>query len=1232
MRTRLPVLFALLMTVFFSLPLLAQNNFFVQARENQIPLKGTRVTFPDKYQASAVDIAALKDFLSSLPAEQKALNRKQAPVMQLPMPDGSSARFRVWESSIMEPGLAAKYPEIRTFAGQGIDDPRATVRMDYNPYFGFNAQVLSPEGNVYIDPYAKGDASYSISYYSRDHKRTGTGFSCATTDDLPGITAARGQAGGICRGLELYTYRLALACTGEYATRVCLPAAPTVAATLAAMTTSVNRVDGVYEKELAVRLILISNTNLLVHLDAATDGYTNNNGLTMLTENQTQINSVIGEANYDIGHVFSTGGGGVATVACVCDNTIKARGVTGLTNPVGDDFDIDFVSHEIGHQFGARHSYNSTTGNCGGQRSSGTAYEPGGGTTIMAYAGICGINDIQPHSDAFFHSISFDEITGFLESDGICRNIIITGNTLPQITAMNNNGVSIPVNTPFTLTATATDADGDALTYSWEEWDVGTSTNWNAGATTTTAPLFKARIPKAAGSRTFPDIAVILAGYPADPPAAMDGLKGETLPAVTRPIKFRLTVRDNHGGVVTGGEGCQSEFSSTFQVNAVATSGPFLVNTPNGGESYAGGSSQIVTWNVAATNAAPVNCAAVKISLSTNGGWTFPIVLLNSTPNDGTQLITLPNTTSTTAKIKVEAVGNIFFDISNADFTLTTPVPGFDLDEPAPAVAACSGPPSVSLTLDILSVLGFTTPVTLSASGNPAGTSVNFSVNPAIPGNNTVVTLTNTNTLSYGSYIVTITGTSGSITHSRDLVFNIQPGGAGPAITLQPQPQQGCSGATATFNVTSPGALRYQWQVSTNGGTSFANILGATTSSLTVITSVAMNNNQYRVMTFGQCNFTTSNAATLTVLATPFIIEQPQDITLCIGGNASFTIVAGGTNISYQWQLSTNDGISFVPIAGATAATYTQNGVTAAMDNNQYRVVITGTCAPAAISDAGILTVISPATVSANPRDTTICESGIVTFTVAGDSPVELLYQWQVSTNGGASYSNITDGSVYSGTTTATLVITNVPATFNGNRYRAGLFNNSCTTPVSTTGAILTVNARPTVTLSASPVTNLLPGKTITLTATILPSATGFIISWYRNSTLLPGVIGTTYIVDSAEIGAYSVRIINPVTGCNNESQPLTIGATASDRLFIFPSPNNGRFTVSYFNSEGAATQQTITVYDSHGARIYSAKLPVAGPYTLHDINIRGVAGGLYLVVIGDANGKRLARGKVLVQ
>jgi len=908
------VLFTLFSFFSISFSSVAQNNFFTPTPESAISLTNNskRVIIPAKYNTVKADIIQLRSFLWSLPSEKNVRDRNLAPVLELPMPDGKMAKFHVWESSIMEPGLAAKFPEMRQFLGQGIDDPYASIRFDYNPYTGFHAQILSANtGRIYIDPYAKGDMNHYISYSMKDYTRD-VKFICEVVDnDL----ASKGQTAGVtaaaCLGTDLRTYRLALACTGEYSVAVAGPT-PTVPAVAAAMLTSVNRVTGVYEVEVSLRMVLIANNNLLIYLNGATDPYTNNNGGAMLGENQANIDAVIGTAFYDIGHVFSTGGGGVANLNSPCNAGSKARGVTGSSNPVGDGFDIDYVAHEMGHQWGGNHSM----AGCGSSPAS-TKFEVGSGTSIQAYAGICGNENIQPNSDPYFHGISFDEISNYIVSGGgsTCGISTPTGNTLPVINALPNNNLSIPPGTPFTLNATATDANNDPLTYCWEGWNTQGTQTWNAGATApagNTVPLFKSRVPKTNGSRTFPDIAVILAGYPANPPSAMGGLKGETLSPVARAMNFRLTVRDNRAGgggtVSSGGAGCQT--STPFVVTVVGTS-PFAVTSPNGGESYNGGSTQTITWDVVGTNNAPISVANVRISLSTDGGLTYPTVISASTPNDGSEALTIPSITTTTARIKVEALGNIFFDISNANFNITVNTTTFDFVPNAGTTVAC-GTPSADITLATTSSNGFVTPINLVATGNPGGTTVTYSVNPVIPGNSTIVTLNGMATLAPGTYNVTITGTAGAEVKTIVLPYIVSPG-AGPAITAQPNPQTLCETLNTSFSITSGAATGFQWQLSTTGaGGPWTNISnggvysGATTATLalTGVTAV-MNNYQYRCVASVLCGSTNSNPALLTVQTAPAITSQPANSTVCGGSSSSFSITATGTGLNYQWQIST---------------------------------------------------------------------------------------------------------------------------------------------------------------------------------------------------------------------------------------------------------------------------------------------------------------------------------------
>ncbi|HEY0556037.1 MAG TPA: zinc-dependent metalloprotease family protein [Thermoanaerobaculia bacterium] len=644
---------------------------------------------PRHFRALEVDVKALETLLDRAPAERSAAAAVSPLVIALPYPDGSDRRFRVEESPILEPALAAKFPEIRTFVAQGIDDATATARLSLTS-LGFHAMVLSTAGTVFIDPYRKWDARYALSYFKQDARRAaGPPFHCdvkdapvndeierATTPTTPTtpVTAA-------ASGTQLRTYRLALAATGEYSAAVCAPNPAAVACAMNAMVVSMNRVDGVYEREVAIRMVLIGNDDLIVYTDGTTDPYTNNDGATMLGQNQANLNSVIGSANYDIGHVFSTGGGGIAQLRVPCTAN-KAEGVTGSSSPTGDGFDIDYVAHEMGHQFGGNHSFNGTTSNCGGgNRNASTAYEPGSGSTIMAYAGICGADDLQPHSDDTFHTKNFDEIVAFSTGTGnSCAVVTATGNTPPVANA--GAAHTIPKMTPFTLAGSATDGDSDALTYMWEEFDLGTAAPPNDDVAAI-RPIFRSFVPLTVPSRTFPRLADILSNTPTF---------GESMSTRNRTMTFRMTARDNR----VGGGGVNYA-STTVTINAAA--GPFAVTQPNTAVSWFGNSTRTVTWNVANTTAAPVSCANVAIDLSTDGGTTFS-PLLASTANDGSEVVTIPNTPSSQARVRVSCVGNIFFDISDANFTIFADdgLPDPTLASVSPTSGPIGGGTAVTLT------------------------------------------------------------------------------------------------------------------------------------------------------------------------------------------------------------------------------------------------------------------------------------------------------------------------------------------------------------------------------------------------------------------------------------------------------------------------------------------------------------------------------------------------------
>ncbi|MEV0733021.1 M12 family metallo-peptidase [Polymorphospora sp. NPDC050346] len=796
-----------------------------------------------KLAAYTLDRDMIAGQLERAPDESARAATQQAPlVLTVPAPDGKLQRFEVVDSPVMEEGLAAKHPDIKTYAGKGLDDATATIRADLTP-LGFHASVRSSDGPWYVDPYFR-DQSVYASYYAHDLVNT-KGPLVEREDvghmhhDLEDEITGLQQDSEVGPKVKLRTYRLALVTDPSYANYF---GADNVTA---AKVTLINRVTQIYEDETAIRLVLINDTDKTnlntVEMAAGPNGpcgaspcYTEAQltGCTggTLNRNRIVLGQLVGASNYDVGHIgFGLPGGGVAGLGVVGGDG-KARGCTGLPNPIGDYFAVDYVAHEIGHQFAGNHTFNGTQWNCsGGNRSATNSYEPGSGSSIMAYAGICQQDNLQPHSDPYWSQRTFFEITTFINSarpainevqtvslrdfdtdgdsfsiryrnqlsapivrgtnyttagikaaiEGIASwpagatvtvaafggsgalndygfQVTFNGGPLAQtnvtsLTLGNLNGVTgfvgetakggpvdnggwkieetanhapvvtvpetytIPVRTPFALTGSATDADGDALTYLWEQNDRGGISGGSSAGTglvdnvKTNGPLFRVFGEAAIVSdsdtqqyhspglnavdnnptRVFPDVKQILVNNtnaktgacpaaPAPPasgsasnvPAALVDCYSEFLPTADwvgydndRTMHFKLTARDTRPG--GGGVG-----SAQTALVLAPEAGPFLVTSQVTPSFLLGGSSQTITWDVANTNAAPVNAANVKISLSVDGAKTFPYVLAESTANNGSATVTLPNITTTTARIKIEAIGNVFFDLNDADIRI----------------------------------------------------------------------------------------------------------------------------------------------------------------------------------------------------------------------------------------------------------------------------------------------------------------------------------------------------------------------------------------------------------------------------------------------------------------------------------------------------------------------------------------------------------------------------------
>ena len=426
--------FTLVAILFGSIAVQAQSDkaLWTLTDEKNIVISGKREIVPDKYNTVHLDLNGLKQLLSQVPSDNNTLIKNSTGVISLPMPDGSFEKFKIVESPVMAEPLQISYPNIRTYSVHGIDDIYASGKLDLTEY-GFHGMIRSPKGTVFIDPYCRNNTADYISYYTFN-------FTKPEKDRMVEIGVlgnetvaqkALSPTAMICSGANLRTYRLAIACTKEYAVAATGSATPTTAQTLAKVVTSVNRVDGVYETEAAIKLVLVPTTTLVLFTSATGSGFTtsdNSNATSLIGKSQSVITATVGSANFDIGHTFSTGGGGLANLGCVCTTNSKASGITGSPSPVGDAYDIDYVAHEMGHQFGGNHTFNnSSLGSCAGNRNASTSVEPGSGITIMAYAGICGTDNLASHSIAYFHSVSFDEIMAYSNTGN--------GNSCPVKTA-----------------------------------------------------------------------------------------------------------------------------------------------------------------------------------------------------------------------------------------------------------------------------------------------------------------------------------------------------------------------------------------------------------------------------------------------------------------------------------------------------------------------------------------------------------------------------------------------------------------------------------------------------------------------------------------------------------------------------------------------------------------------------------------------------------------------------
>jgi chitodextrinase len=670
MKFKLLIVTLLLMTnVTFS-----QNKSSVwnaTTKNNNMVALDARMQLPEN-KLFNLNLLSLKTNLNNVPA-RRANAKDSNIILSIPNADGVLERFSIYENPTMDPALAARFPEIKSYIGIGIDNPTLTAYFSMSP-LGFKSMVIGADRSaVFIEPITEDLTTYTV-YKKADKSTTFNPFECSVINQVTSQISEETLRPN-ADDSTLRTFRLAVSTTGEYTTYF----GGTKAGALAAINASMTRVNGVFEKDFAVRMVLIANNDAVIYTNASTDPYTTSYN----SQLQSTLTSVIGEANYDVGHLFvrASNNGNAGCIGCICVNGSKGSGFTSSTIPTGDTFDIDYVAHEIGHQFGGNHTFSMSN------EGTGVNMEPGSGSTIMGYAGITS-QDVQPNSDAYFHAVSIQQITNNVKAK-TCQTNTTTGNAVPT----SNAGLdyTIPKSTPFALTGAGTDANGDVLTYNWEQFDnaasTATGTSSAASATRTSGPTFRSYNSTATPVRYFPRIQSVLAGATT---TAGTEITVEAVPSVARTMNFRLTVRDNRAGG-------SANNSDDMIVTVNGTAGPFTVNSPNTAVSFVGGSSQTITWAVAGTTANGVNCTNVDILLSTDAGTTWS-TLVAATPNDGTQAVTIPNTPGTTNRIMVKGTNHIFFDVSNTNFTIST---GAAPDTVAPSAPTLSAAGTTETTTNL---------------------------------------------------------------------------------------------------------------------------------------------------------------------------------------------------------------------------------------------------------------------------------------------------------------------------------------------------------------------------------------------------------------------------------------------------------------------------------------------------------------------------------------------------
>ena len=725
----------------------------------------------NKYQVFSLDLDKLKAQLDGVPSRNNISSSSMAEIY-FPDNNGGMERFQVSETSTLAPEIALKYPNIKTYIGFSLDNPGTRIRFSITPQGLKTMSTYPNKPTLFTVPLNKGNVSQYITYDRNVRIDSKEDFECLTENEyvpIKEITSFNRDA----NDQILRTLRIAISTTGEY-TNFWDDGDNTNGDAqedaLAALVSTLNRTNEVFEVDMAVTFQLVSGTEI-IYPTASTDPYSSSSPNGQL---QSTLTSEVGESNYDIGHLFDYGSnnGNAGCIGCVCVDGQKGSGFSSHQftdndgGPYMDDFfDIDYVPHEIGHQMGGNHTFSMSS------EGTGVNYEPGSGTTIMGYAGITGADDVQDHSDPYFHYGTINQVLNNLENKTCWTSTVITNN--PPV-ANAGSDYTIPQGTAFKLVGSATDLDErDVLTYSWEQVDDGITTRSTFGPTKTSGAVWRSRPPSTNPTRYMPVKSRVLSGEltETNPGVTVDNTSWETVSTVARSLDFALTVRDRSETNGTG-QFPQSDFDF-MTVTVDGNSGPFAVISQTANETWNVGESQTVTWDVAGTASGIVNTPTVNIYLSTDGGLTFPFLAANNVANDGSHTFSVPPTNgdSNQLRIMVEGNDNIFYAVNSTNLSLQQSEFVITIEEPS--VAVCS-PNDVIYNFTYNTFQGFTGTTSFSTLGLPSGLNATFSSNTAsTDGEDIELVISNIGSINEGTYDFQIIGTSGAIVKNADANFSV---------------------------------------------------------------------------------------------------------------------------------------------------------------------------------------------------------------------------------------------------------------------------------------------------------------------------------------------------------------------------------------------------------------------------------------------------------------------------